>query len=523
MSQSNDKGKSAVPAQKKPAAAPPAPAASQHEQPCPECGEMVRKGLVRCWNCGAFMNATMQARYQEMQSNPAPPIFSQVPDSEVTSVETATEDDFQLGSNTTSTSRQADLRDLEPITSTAAPAPVAPAPAAEPPAGTAHSIATAGDVLFAAAMQEQVENRERRKKRGTPVGGAKTPGGFIIFCPYGCRIEVKEQHRGMQGRCPRCRAPFFVPLDPPDFSSLKQAVAAAAETAATTAVAVGRQWFDDLHVHVVPPEKLKLKADSLLKDFTEQDFAFTSDGFVRISLAKKAGGLFGGGADKKKAETRTAVRVHLQENKPLSAAPGGDSQSYTAEHLQELRVVQPAASRAQSLFHGIPVFGAGRIAVMLPLGDDGVPNYVSLGITQFRKLADFLRQVPGLEDFGAGCGIPATDEFDIVGKCHYQSTPVKSLKNLEFYQADPTVQVIVAGWKCDKCPVVMSEEGRARAKFGGKDGKGIAKTKCPKCNQKFGNHPLYVLKDAGGATPSKPEEPQAESPAPAAAAPAATA
>jgi hypothetical protein len=526
MSQSHDKGKSAAPAQKKPAAAPAAP---PHEQPCPECGEMVRKGLVRCWNCGAFMNANMQARYQEMQSNPAPMIFSQVPDSEVTPVDSVTEDDFQLGSNIASTSRHADLRELEGVTGASAPAaaatdaPAPPARAAEPASGTAHSIATAGDVLFAAAMQEQVENRERRKRRGTTAAGAKSPGGFIIFCPYGCRIEVKEQHRGMQGRCPRCRTPFFVPIDPPDFSSIKQTVTAAAQTVAATAVAAGRQWLDDLHVHVVSPEKFKLKADSLLKEFVEQDFGFTPDGFVRISLAKKGGGLFGGGADKKKAETRTAVRVHLQDNKPLSSAPAGDSQSYTAEQLQELRVVQPAASRAQSLFHGIPVFGAGRIALMLPLGDDGVPNYVSLGITQFRKLADLLRQVPGLEDFGAGCGIPATDDYDIVGKCHYQSTPVKSLKNMEFYQADPTVQVVVAGWKCDKCPVVMSEEGRARAKFGGKDGKGIAKTKCPKCNQKFGNHPLYVLKDSGAPASARPEVPKTEDAKPETAAPAVTA
>jgi hypothetical protein len=512
MNQPNDKGKSAAPAQAKPAA--PTAAAAAVESPCPECGEKVRKGLVRCWNCGAFMNASIQARYQELQTNPAPPIFSQVPDSEVSSVDPSPEDDFQLGAEDSTTLRQPDLRGLESVEAGRAPAAAVAAPGDAGPA-TAHSVATAGDVLFAAAMQEQAENRERRKKRATMVGGAKTPGGFIIFCPYGCRIEVKEQHRGSQGRCPRCRAPFVVPIDPPDFSALRQAAAAAAASAGgeESAAKPERQWLDDLHVHIVPPEKLKLKADSLLKDFTEQDFAFTSEGIVRVNLTKKASGLFGGAADKKKGETRTAVRLHLQENKTAATIPAGEVQSYAADQIRELRVVQPVASRAQSLFHGVPVFGAGRIAVQLPLGDDGTPMYVSLGIMQFRKFARMLQEFHGIENFGADCGIPLSDEYNVVGKCHYLGTPVKSLKHLEYYQADPTVSVVLSGWKCDKCSVVMSEEGRAKDKFGGKDGKGIAKTKCPKCAQKFGSNPQYTLKDAGSAPPpaddSKAEQPAA--------------
>lgn len=74
-----------------------------HEVPCPDCGEMVRKGLLRCWNCGAFMDKGIEARFQEMQENPAPMIFSEVPeDDEPVSVETtqmvtsASDDDFQL-------------------------------------------------------------------------------------------------------------------------------------------------------------------------------------------------------------------------------------------------------------------------------------------------------------------------------------------------------------------------------------------------------------------------------------------
>ena len=78
---------------------------------------------------------------------------------------------------------------------------------------------------------------------------------------------------------------------------------------------------------------------------------------------------------------------------------------------------------------------------------------------------------------------------------------------------DPTVELVLSGYKCDKCAVVMSEEGRSRDKFGGKDGKGIAKTKCPKCAQKFGSNPLYVLKDSGSAARMESE---GAAPAPAA-------
>ena len=412
MNQPNDKGKSAPPAksksaksksgkakpaQNKPAESPPAKSAPDAvvESPCPECSEMVRQGLVRCWNCGAFMNASIEARYQELQTNPAPPIFSQVPDDEVTSVDPSPDEDFELGVDDTAANRQTDLDGLEAAAAeeaTGGPTATTPDDAAE----ASHSVATAGDVLFAAAMQEQAENRERRKRRATMVGGAKTPGGFIIFCPYGCRVEVKEQHRGSQGRCPRCRAPFLVPTDPPDFSAIRKAAAtAAAAEDQGEADKPDRQWIEDLHVHVVPPENLKLKADSLLKEFTQQDFAFNSDGIMRVSLVKKAGGFFGGSDANKKSETRTAVRRHLQENKTASSAPADEVSLYSAEQAQELRVVQPVASRAHSLFHGVPVFGKGRVAVQLPIGDDGTPTYVSMGVIQFRKFAQALKQLAG--------------------------------------------------------------------------------------------------------------------------------
>lgn len=490
MNQPDTKGKSV------PTAGQPAGVASV-ERACPECGEMVRKGLVRCWNCGAFMDEKLQQRYQEMQSNPSPPVFSQVPAEEMHSLEDASDDGFQLAIPA-STSRE-DLRSLDVAVPGAEPKTAAEKRAADDDAGgPAHSVATAGDVLLMAAMQEQAEIKEKRRRRPLMTGGAKTTTGFIIFCPYGCRIEVKEQHRGMQGKCPKCRAPFIVPVDPPDYTASKKAAAEQKPDGAAAAGPGGYQvWIDDLHVHTVNPEKLKLKADSLLKDFVEQDIAFGPEGMLVVSLTKK--GKFVGGV-KNKADARAAMLQHLKDGKPLAELPAGDQKAYKAEQLVEMRVVEPAASRALSLFHGIPIFGTGRIAVLLPIGDDGATQYVSMGVTQFRKFAQALADVYGLHGFGADAGIPATEVYEEAGKCHYLGTPVRSLKNLEFYKADPTVEVVLSGWKCAACSLIISEDARQKEKLGGKEGKGLAKVKCPKCTQKFGENPMYALKQEASQT-----------------------
>src|SRR5262245_49424259 len=49
------------------------------ERPCPECGEMVRPGLVRCWNCGAFMHRSLEEKYLELQAAPKKIFFSPLP------------------------------------------------------------------------------------------------------------------------------------------------------------------------------------------------------------------------------------------------------------------------------------------------------------------------------------------------------------------------------------------------------------------------------------------------------------
>jgi hypothetical protein len=143
------------------------------------------------------------------------------------------------------------------------------------------------------------------------------------------------------------------------------------------------------------------------------------------------------------------------------------------------------------MFAGVPVFGEKRIALQLPHREGLAPQFLSFSLTGFRKFADALESVlAGLRLTAPG--VPATDEF-FEHKCHYLDIPIHALQHVEWYQADPDCKVELAGWKCAACGLTISEEGRKKENIGGKGGKAIAKAKCPKCSNKFGEQPLYTL------------------------------
>jgi hypothetical protein len=507
-----------------------APSASG-ERPCPECKEMVRPGLVRCWNCGAFMNRSLEEKYLELQAAPKKIFFSPLPaDADIHAVgaelvEDEEEDDFVLapqgfvphGHSGAAPAQKAEgnADGAAGVESKSWSGPTGEAPPGKsltgpPEPAVSHSVATGGDALLDIAMREIAEESRKRKKTRRATGGARTANGFIIFCPYGCKIEVRDQHRGMTGKCPKCRAPFLVPIDPPDYAAAKDK-AAEAEGAAVASKAPGGfvVWLKDLHVHTVNPVKLKLKADSLIKEFVEKDFGFSPERLLVAGLGKKAGGLFGGG-DKKKPDPRDAMLAHLRESKPIEELPVAEKHVFTPDQVRQLRVVQPASSRMDSMFHGILVFGAHQIAVQLPVAE-GDPQFVSFGLMRFREFARALAANYGMERFGADLGIPLQDEYTSY-KCHYTETQIKALKNDEWYKADPTSKVVLAGWKCAGCGLVVSEDARKKEKLGGANGKAIAKAICPKCKKKFGEQPLYTLPDAASA-PSMAAETPASSPA----------
>lgn len=501
------------------------------EKPCPDCGEMVRPNSVRCWNCGGFMRKDMAVKFQQMQMNPKPMGYLEMPEIDTGNLALAgdDDDDFEL-SVPMNQSVAFSIPPLAPIAAApvaparveppkteapasplgeAAPEPLSPLPSLTPEgasSGKSERPKSEDDALLDLVTQDISETEARRKKRKGLIGGVRTAsGGFIIYCPYGCRFEVKDSHRGMSGKCPRCKAPFIVPVDPPDYSASKKAAAAAADAdpksvASTASDAAGAYsgWMKDLHLHSVSPDKLKLKADSLLKDFTEYDVAFSSDGLLLVNVAKKAGGLFGGGGDKKKQEARDAMLQALKDGKPVTELAVVDKQTFTVDQVRQMRVVQPVANRSESMFAGIPIFGTGRIAVQLPFTDDAahaLPQYLSFSLSEFRAFAKAMEQY-GVENFGGDSGAPLSDRYD-VAECHITKRPIRILRDLDYYKADPTIKLIKAGYKCGSCALTISEEGRAKDNLGGKDGKAIAKQKCPKCQQKMGDNPLMSLESAG--------------------------
>lgn len=480
------------------------------EKPCPDCGEMVRPNSVRCWNCGGFMRKDMAVKYQQMQMNPKPLGYLDISDKDLKALPLAGDDgdDFELSvpmTQSTSFSMppaaapvpgaspdEIPSLGISPLSSlTEANAPL-PSLDSDKPTTKSERPKSDDDAFFDMVKEESAETAKRRKQRPM-VGGVRTAsGGFIIYCPYGCRFEVKDSHRGMQGRCPRCKAPFIVPVDPPDYSISKKpdATTATASTGPADAAGAFSGWLKDLHLHTVAPDKLKLKADSLLKEFTEYDVAFSADQLLVVNLAKKSGGLFGGG-DKKKSEAREAMLQHLKDGKPLAELTATDKQTFSADQVRQMRVVQPVANRAESMFAGIAIFGSGRIAVMMPYSDDpnALPQYLSFSLTEFRAFASALQLYYGMENFGGDSGAPVADAYD-THACSSTNAPIQALRNLEYYKADTTIKLAPVGYQCGACKLTISEAGRAKDQLGGKDGKGMAKQKCPKCQQKMGDNPL---------------------------------
>ena len=497
--------------------------AAEDEIECPDCGEHVRSGLVRCWRCGGFLRQEIAEKYQKMLDGPQQVTYSLATDPSVSdSSSTAGDDDFQLadGLNLMSAdevqSRQA-----------AAPAPVAKPPAttisepdsavhdpAEAAASTGEVTAeegaanenaapkavpqSTGDPLLDIALQEENEAEARAKdRRKKKAQGEKVamPGFLFVFCPNGHRIQVEEKYRGMTGRCPRCKSFFHVPGI--DWEKKKLEAKQAEEDAARESKY--HTWMVDRKLHHVDPTKLKLKPGSLEKEFQEVDLVFSDEGMHVISHGKQNAGLFGGEKNKKKREPlREEVQEYLRLEKELLDLPAAGHRDFHQADMEKITVVQPAAYIHESIFAGVPVFGEGLIAVRLPVTDQDKDVkdvlFVSFTLSQFRKFASTIDKLFGVKDLGQMEGVPLTDS-EVTGKCHYSDRQIKSIEVTDFHKADPEMELEIVGRKCQACGLVVSEDSRKKEKLGGANGKGIAKAKCPKCQQKFGDTTLYALKE----------------------------
>lgn len=490
------------------------------EDPCPNCGEMVRRGLVRCWKCSTFMQPEIADVYREMQSSPQPVIYSPLPEgAEPAPEESAGDDDeggfeltatYRASSATAADSGDADTPPPPPETSQAESNGDAEGPPPPPDPDAPGPIAADGDTLLEVALAEEAEVKQGRR---TPAGAGqpRSPSGVLVYCPNGHRIEVEDRHRGKMGRCPKCKTPFFVPLPQP--SEEDASPEAPADEPAPTGIGKYRTWLTDVRLHVVQPEKLKLKAGSLKADFQLFDVAFADDEILLAALTKKKGAA--GATSKKRLEDREKLQEFLRNGGPLADLPAAEHFTLTPEQAQSITVVQPALNPHESMFAGIPVLGEGLIGVYLPVDDDPAKRrFLSLTLSQFREFSKALRDCFGIEGLGEEVGIPLSDETS-EGKCHYSEQTLTYLENVEYYQADPEITLQLIGRKCAACGLLVSEDARRKEKLGGANGKAIAKTKCPKCGQKFGDISLFAVESP--PEPEADEDQQETEPEPAAA------
>jgi len=389
----------------------------------------------------------------------------------------------------------------------------------------AHSEATGGDALLDVALQEEQETEKRRKMgpRRRKKSGPRL--GIIVYCPNGHRIEVQEKHRGKAGRCPRCKITFMVPVktwaeqQKEEAAAAEQAVTAeASESNETTETFAGAgkfvRFLSDVHVHEVDPQKMKLKPGSMAKTFQEFQFGFSPDGILVYSLVPKKAK---GSRKKKKDDVREEVLEYLkEESNPIEDLPTLFHHFYDIESLSMVGVALPTPYEHESMFVGVPVFGEGRIAVRIPKTEDSSkPQFATFTLSEFRVFAAILTNMYNFSNLGIEEGIPMEDVFSEVA-CHYSEEKFRTLESPEFHQVDPAFTLTLVGRKCQGCGLVVSEDSRKKEKIGGKNGKGIAKAKCPKCEEKFGDISLFDLEQ----TQEKPTEdaatepPVADEPAP---------
>jgi hypothetical protein len=558
--------------------------ASDDEILCPDCGEMVRAGLVRCWRCGGFLREDIAETYQKMLDGPkkvtysdvaaeqlnegkkddsqkeAPPKSGKKKKKKPAQTSVAGDDDFQLadGINMISPEQmalnqkaearaeaqlqnkseekeetyglaskpEADAAEEAVAPATQEPASKKPAEESKPAEAKSDDAAadsdkaqdaaggepeskltSTGDALLDIAMQEENESSSRKKTRAQEKSRTKgdrvaLKGFLYVYCPNGHQIQVEEKHRGQTGRCPRCKSFFHVPQL--DWQAKKnQQKQAEAEAQKESRFNV---WHLDAKLHRVDPTTLKLKPGSLQKEFQEADLGFTDESLLVVTHGKQNAGLFAGEKNKKKVdELRAAVQEHLRLDQELLDLPAAGYREYRKEGLVNMQIVQPTAGVHESIFAGVPVFGEGLIAVRMPVTeqDKDVKDvlFVSFSLSEFREFGEQAKELFGIEDLGRLQGVPLEDSTS-KHKCHYSDRIIESVEATDYHHADPKMELEIVGRKCQSCNLVVSEESRKKEKLGGAGGKGIAKAKCPKCTQKFGDKTLYGFKKPEGETES---------------------
>lgn len=497
--------------------------------PCRMCGEMVRKGSVRCRECGAFIDPDIERKSGELDSvgggddddfevaegvatffagesafelavdslesaAPDPPVADLIEDP--LAEDPLAEDPLSEGADVS-----------EPGSDAPAP-PTGEVSDAGSPEGPPTQDAT-GDALFSSALEEENEAKRRQREQFGRVLSQVPESGVVVYCPSGHRIHVADKYRGRAGRCPQCRAPFLVPGQPtetPQQVEEEEEVQENEDAVIFVREDSGRYgvWLPDVRLHKTQVSKIKLKVGSLSDEAETIDIGFSDDGLLIVTVFKGRGGLTSRAAERKKPDVRAEVFKHLHTCRRKSdpgQIPAPGFFRLKPEHLQDIWIAQPAPPRGESLFADLNLFGDGLIGIRIPnLEKSEERLYLTLTLSQYREFARLMAEKYEIVLPSQEHGIPITDEFD-EAVCHYSEQKLAPLKHMEFYAADPLLETEIIGRKCQTCGIAVSELAREREKLGGKNGSGIAKAKCPACSQKFGSISLVGLKAKETDTP----------------------
>jgi hypothetical protein len=507
--------------------------------PCPKCSELVRYGLVRCWNCNAFMRADVEAKYREMTAKPQAIIFSDVPADQRTEMlpardssdtgremfDAEEEDDAEFTLNHLpaggTTGAEFELDSPAP----AAAAPQAPAPAGKPesseeprapapaenaaaaPSTPTDSVSTPdkgndkpaakdseeqtspGDInddeLLGIAMQDEKDVKRRQRVKAKQSHRKR----ILLPCSCGAWIRVREDQGGRTLRCRQCKNPFIVP-------EIKKKEKSPQESSGTSAPQINIGWIENLQLHVITPTDVVLKPGSLEKSFENVDGVFHESGLYLVKYAAAAKkSMFGKTADGPPPveQQRKQVREHIQKTGAVADLPFGELQTVTAEQTSKVRLIQPVSEAHESMFAGVPVFGDGRIAVYLPLKlEENRQAFISMPLSVHRRFSEQVGELFGLKIPAEDNGVPATEETDTLF-CFLSEVKIEAVKNLPYYENDPEFDLELSGYVCEACGAAITESSRKNKKLGGAAGKGLAKAKCPKCSNKFGNQKAYQV------------------------------
>ena len=492
--------------------------------PCPKCNEMVRYGLVRCWNCNAFMRAEVEAKCREMTAKPQAIIFSDVPADQRTEMLPA-RDTFGEGRNMFDAEEEDNaeftLNHLPAGGASAAPAPVKtpeqppkkttdPLPdentaaAASTPTDSASASDKAADQpaakdseeqpstgninddeLLGIAMQDEKDVKRRQRDKVKQSHRKR----ILLPCSCGAWIRVREDQGGRTLRCRQCKNPFIVP-------EIKKKEKSPQEDRGTRTHQITVGWIEDLQLHVITPTDVVLKPGSLEKTVENVDGVFHESGLHLVKYAAPAKkSMFGKAADGPPAleQQRLQIREHIQKTGTIADLPFGELQTITAEQTNRIRLIQPVSEAHESMFAGVPVFGGGRIAVYVPLElPENRQAFISMPLSVHRRFSEQVSDLFGLKIPAEDNGVPATEETDTLF-CFLSEVKIEAVRNLDYYENDPGFTVELSGYICEACGAAITESSRKNKKLGGAAGKGLAKAKCPKCSNKFGNQKAYQV------------------------------